>query len=116
MVMFNRKLNADLTVSRRECACMHVYMCWHVNVCVCACTRVLSYVHESVVVSVFVYVCMCVLKCWQVNMCVHSCVSVCACACVCVVKYVHACVCVGLSMPMHKQLLYISLNRWPLFG
>ena len=55
MVMFNRKLNADLTVSRRECACMHVYMCWHVNVCVCACTRVLSYVHESVVVSVFVY-------------------------------------------------------------
>ena len=75
MVMFNRKLNADLTVSRRECACMHVYMCWHVNVCVCACTRVLSYVHESVVVSVFVYVCMCVLKCWQVNMCVHSCVN-----------------------------------------
>lgn len=57
--------------------CMHVYVCRHVSMCMCAC------------------MCLCVCACMCLSLCSYICLCLCACICVCIhVSCVHACVCV----------------------
>ena len=91
-------------------ACMYVFLCVSMYVCLCVCVRVYVCLCACacLCVCVFVFVCVCVCVCVSLCDCVYLCVcvslSMCVCVCVslsmcvCVCVCVYICVCAGVHI------------------
>ena len=83
------------------CACVWVYVCLCVHLCVHMSMCV--YVWVCICMSVYVWVCMCV--CEYVCLCV--CVFVCATMCVCI----GVCVCMSMHVCMHMCVVCVCMHE-----